>query len=446
MALRRVTLYDTTLRDGSQAEGIAFSLADMVRVAKVLDQFGIDFIEGGWPGSNPKHMDFFNAIRKEKLRHALVAAFGSTRHAKNTASGDANLRALVDCKAPVATIFGKSWDLHVTDALRVSLGENLSMIETSLAYLKARIPTVFYDAEHFFDAYKANPAYALKTLEAAASGGAECLYLCDTNGGSLPSEVLAITQTVRAHLPDVALGIHTHNDANMAEANAIMAVEAGVVSVQGTINGIGERCGNCDLVSVIAALELKMGRPCVGRKALARLTELSRYVYELANMPPLDRQPYVGKSAFAHKGGVHVSAVARNSRTYEHVEPESVGNERRILVSELSGRSNLVARSRVDLSKDPEGMKKVLDELMRLERDGYQFESADASFDLLVRRSLGLYKPFFKLHGFRVIAENSDAGPSSSEATVKLEVNGRMEHTACESADGPVSALDGALR
>lgn len=446
MSRRKITLYDTTLRDGSQAENITFSLSDMVRIALALDLFGIDYIEGGWPGSNPKHMDFFEAIRREKLGTSRIAAFGSTRHAKNTPSQDANLKALVDCKAPVVTIFGKSWDLHVTDALRVSLDENLSMIETSLAFLKKKVDTLFYDAEHFFDAYRANPSYALKTLEAAASGGAECLYLCDTNGGNLPSDIKTITETVRAHLPGIDLGIHTHNDSSMAEANALMAVEAGACSVQGTINGLGERCGNCDLTAIIPALELKMNCQTVGKKKLQRLTELSRYIYEVSNISILDRQPYVGRSAFAHKGGIHVSAVQRNSKTYEHIAPEAVGNERRILISELSGRSNIIARSKVDLTKDPAAMKRVLEEIMRLEHEGYQFESADASFDMLVQRTLGLYAPFFKLHGFRVISENNDETARNSEATVKLEVGGRLEHTACESHDGPVSALDGAIR
>jgi 2-isopropylmalate synthase len=441
-----VEIYDTTLRDGTQGEGVSISLAGKLEIAEALDDFGVHYIEGGWPGSNPKDMEFFAQARSLKLKHARLAAFGSTRHAKKTPGKDPNLRRLVESEAPVVTIFGKSWDLHVTDALRVDLATNLKMIESSVRYLRDRCETVLYDAEHFFDGYKAKPEYALQTLEAAAAAGAECLILCDTNGGALPGEIREITATVRDRFPAARVGVHPHNDGGMAVANAIEGVCAGATHVQGTMNGIGERCGNCDLTSVIPTLELKLGRRCVGAKKLQQLTELSRLVYEVANVPILDRQPFVGRSAFAHKGGIHVSAVARNERTYEHVTPESVGNERRILVSELSGKSNLLAKSRVDLSKNPEAMQEVLEKVMQLELEGYSFESADASFDLLVRRTLGLVEPFFELKGFRVISEVRDSEDRVSEATVRLAVGGELMHTAAESTEGPVASLDGALR
>jgi 2-isopropylmalate synthase len=441
-----VEIYDTTLRDGTQGEGVSISIVGKLDITRELDAFGVHYIEGGWPGSNPKDMEFFRQARELKLKTARVAAFGSTRHAKNTPGRDPTLKRLVESRAPVVTIFGKTWDLHVTDALRVELETNLEMIRSSVKYLKDRCQTVFYDAEHFYDGYKANPGYAMKTLEAAVEGGAECLILCDTNGGSLPREIRELTGMVSETFGDVRVGVHTHNDGGMAVGNAIEGVEAGATHVQGTINGVGERCGNCDLTSVVPTLELKMGRRCVGKERLQHLTELSRYVYEAANVPILDRQPFVGKSAFAHKGGIHVSAVARNQRTYEHVTPEAVGNERRILVSELSGKSNILARSRVDLSKHPEAMKQVLDTIMEKELEGYQFESAEASFDLLVRRTLGMFEPFFTLEGFRVISEVRDDDARVSEATVKVAVGEQRMHTAAESTEGPVAALDGALR
>ncbi|MFH0910388.1 MAG: citramalate synthase [Planctomycetota bacterium] len=442
----RIEIYDTTLRDGSQGEGVSFSSLGKLEVARKLDAFGIHYIEGGWPGSNPKDMEFFAAAKKVKFRHARLAAFGSTRHARHDPADDPNLRALVESRASVVTIFGKCWDLHVTDALRVTLPVNLDMIASSVAYLKKRCGTVFFDAEHFYDGYKADPEYALQALETAANAGAARLVLCDTNGGSLPSEIGEITEVVRKRLPGAILGIHTHNDCNLAVANAVAAVQAGARQVQGTMNGIGERCGNCDLTSVIPILERKMGYRTIGPKNLRHLTEVSRYVYEMANVPLLDRQPFVGKSAFAHKGGVHVSAVSRNERTYEHLQPETVGNERRILISELSGKSNILARSKIDLSKNPEAMKKILDRIMQLELEGYSFESADASFDLLVRRTLGLYEPFFKLLGFRVTSESRGEDLRISEATVRLEVQGRFVHTVAEGTEGPVGALDNAFR
>ncbi len=440
----KVEVYDTTLRDGAQGEGISFSLADKLRLTEEFDTLGIHYVEGGWPGSNPKDLEFFTAVRKLKLRHTRVVAFGSTRHAKNSPAGDPNLQCLVRSGVAVATIFGKSWDLHVRDALRVSLEQNLDMIYSSVEYLKKRIGRVIFDAEHFFDGYRANSEYALKALAAAAEAGAETVVLCDTNGGSLPSVVAEVVRVVRAALPQTPVGIHAHNDGGMAVANSVEAVAAGARQVQGTMNGLGERTGNADLVQVLPNLELKLGHRCLGEKQLRRLTESSRFVYETANLPAPGNQPFVGRSAFAHKAGVHVSAMARNPLTYEHIRPETVGNERRILVSELSGRSNILARSRVDLSGDPAKMQAVLAKLMELENQGYSFENAEGSFDLLVRRVAGDYVAPFKLLAFRVISEAN--GRRVSEASVKVDVGGIEYHTVSEGDHGPVNALDKALR
>ena len=445
---RRVEIFDTTLRDGTQSEHIAYSLTDKLDIAQALDGLGVDYIEGGWPGSNPKDMGFFDQVRHEKFKHARITAFGSTRHAKNKPEDDPNLKALVDSGAPVLIIFGKSWDFHVTDALRVKLEDNLAMISSSLKYLGQHCQETLYDAEHFFDGYKNNPSYAMETLAAAVDGGAKCLILCDTNGGTMPNEVGKMVSVVMAKFPNVRVGIHPHNDSGVAVANALAAIEAGASHVQGTINGFGERCGNVDLVPVIANLQLKLGLTCLnGAESLAKLTEISRHVYEVGNLPPRDNQPYVGRSAFAHKGGIHVSAVNRSTATYEHITPETVGNSRRVLISELSGRSNLVsmAGSKFGLKERPEDLKKVLDRLMELENQGYVFEAADASFDLLVRKTLNTHQPFFNLHGYRVMTEVDDKGVSVTEATVKLDVGGQVEHTAAE-GNGPVNALDGALR
>ncbi len=443
---KRVEIYDTTLRDGSQGEGVSFSLADKLNITRALDDLGVHYIEGGWPGSNPKDMDYFLAVRKLKLKRAMVAAFGSTRHAKNTPAGDPNLRKLVAARVPVITIFGKSWDLHVRDALRVSLDTNLRMIASSIRYLKKKTGQVFFDGEHFFDGFNANPEYALKTLEAAAEAGARALVLCDTNGGNLPSRISEVTALVTDRFPGLAIGIHTHNDAGMAVANTVEAVKAGATHVQGTMNGFGERTGNADLLQVIPNLELKLGRRCLGKRNLRRLTEISRYVYEVSNVPLRDNQPFVGRSAFAHKGGIHVSAVARNSKTYEHVEPESVGNERRVLISELSGRSNILARSKVDLREHPEKMKEVLGRIMELENQGYAFENAEASFDLLIRKAVGTYKPYFDVQSFRVMSEIKQNDQRLSEATVKVKIRDQEYHTVNEGEHGPVNALDLALR
>lgn len=443
---KTVEIYDTTLRDGSQGEGVNFSLGDKIRLTKLLDELGVHYVEGGWPGSNPKDMEYFAEVRKLRLKHARVAAFGSTRHATHAPSDDPNLRRLVAAKTPVITIFGKSWDLHVRDALRVPLEKNLEMIFSSVKFLRRKCDTVLFDAEHFFDGYAANPEYALRALEAAAEAGACALVLCDTNGGSLPGRVREVSALVCKRFSGLTVGIHTHNDGGMATANSVEAVLSGARHVQGTMNGFGERTGNADLTQVVPTLELKLGLRCLGAGKLAHLTEASRYVYETANLPLRDNQPFVGRSAFAHKGGVHVSAVARNAVTYEHVRPETVGNERRILISELSGRSNIAARARVDLSENPEAMRKVLEKIMEQENEGYAFENADGSFDLLVNRVLGVYRPHFELVGFRVMSEFRPGGERLSEATVKLRAGEQEFHTVSEGEHGPVNAMDKALR
>jgi 2-isopropylmalate synthase len=446
--MSRVWLYDTTLRDGTQAEDVSFLVADKIRIAQKLDELGIDYIEGGWPGSNPKDIAFFKDVRKVRLSHAKIAAFGSTRRAKVTPDKDNNIRTLVQAEPDVVTIFGKTWDFHVREALRISLEENLELIHDSLAYLKQHVGEVIYDAEHFFDGYKANPEYALQTLAAAAQANVDCIVLCDTNGGSLPFEVAEIVKIVKGRIK-TPLGIHTHNDGECAVANSLAAVESGVVHVQGTINGFGERCGNANLCSIIPALKLKMARECVSDDQLRSLRQVSRTIYELANLVPNKHQAYVGNSAFAHKGGVHVSALQRHPETYEHIRPEKVGNITRVLVSDLSGRSNILAKAEefnvnID-SKDPVTLE-ILEKIKELENQGFQFEGAEASFELLMRRALGTLRSFFSVIGFRVIdtKRHEDEMPSS-EATVQVKVGGKIEHTAAE-GNGPVNALDHALR
>jgi len=443
-----VKLYDTTLRDGTQSEDISFQVADKVRIALELDAIGVHYIEGGWPGSNPKDIAFFKEIKKETLRQAKIAAFGSTRRAKTTPDKDNNIRTLISAEPDVVTIFGKTWDFHVREALRISLEENVELIFDSLAYLKQHVGEVVYDAEHFFDGYKANPEYAIKTLLAAQEAKADCIVLCDTNGGTLPFEVGRIMKEVQKQIT-VPLGIHAHNDSECAVANSLTAVEHGAVHVQGTLNGFGERCGNANLCSIIPALKMKMGRECVSDEQMKHLRSISRYVYELANLVPNKHQPYVGNSAFAHKGGVHVSAIQRHPETYEHMRPEVVGNITRVLVSDLSGRSNILAKAEefnLDIdSKDPLTLE-ILEDIKEMENKGYQFEGAEASFELLMRRALGSMRQFFSVLGFRVI-DVKDEGEKKpkSEATVKVKVGGRVEHTAAE-GDGPVNALDNALR
>jgi 2-isopropylmalate synthase len=443
-----IQLFDTTLRDGAQAEGISFSTQDKLRIALALDRLGVHYIEGGWPGSNPKDNQFFKEARALKLKNAKLVAFGSTRRKGVAASRDTNLLAIVRAKVPVACIFGKSWEMHVTHALRTTLEENLRMIHDSVRFLKSKKLEVIYDAEHFFDGYQANPGYAMQTLAAAHEAGADCLTLCDTNGGAIPPSIVEAVQAVRRDLPHAVLGIHVHNDSGCAVANTLAAVEQGCTVVQGVMNGFGERCGNADLAVIIPDLQLKMGLPVISEEQLRSLTEISRQISEIANIVPNDRQPYVGNSAFAHKGGIHVSAVSRHTATYEHVDPDRVGNRRRVLVSELSGRSNLLLKSKelhVDFSKDSKAAETVLAVLKKRELEGYQYEGAEASFELLVPKTLKRYRPAFTLESLHVSIKGGDAQPLVTEATIKIVVGGRREHTAAE-GDGPVNALDNALR
>ncbi len=447
--MQQVKLYDTTLRDGVQGEGISFSLKDKVAIVKKLDGLGIHYIEGGWPGSNPKDINFFKEVRKVRLKQAKMAAFGSTRRADKTAGRDANIKAMLKAETPTVTIFGKSWTLHVEKVIRTNLKRNLEMIEDSISYVKSRGREVIYDAEHFFDGYKDNPQYALKTLKVAEEAGADWIVLCDTNGGTMPYEVENICGEVRRRVK-TPLGIHTHNDSGMAVANSIIAVKEGCLQVQGTINGYGERCGNADLCLVIPNLKLKLGISCVSDKQLQSIGEISRYVSELANIIPDDHQPFVGASAFAHKGGMHVDAVRKTPLSFEHIRPELVGNHRRVLVSELSGKSNILykaAQVGLDLRKDKSqtSTKKILKLLKDLEHRGYQFEAADGSFELLMKKALGKYKKLFDLEGFRVSVEKREDNRIISEATIKVRVGKKREHTAAE-GDGPVNALDNALR
>lgn len=440
-------LYDTTLRDGAQTEDISFSVEDKVRIAMRLDDIGMHYVEGGWPGSNPKDVEFFRVMRARPLKRARLVAFGSTRKAGVKAKADANLKALVSSGTGAVTLVGKTWKFHVEKALRVSLEENLDMIYDSIGHLKKRVNEVFFDAEHFFDGYRDDPGYALQVVRAAEEAGADVVVLCDTNGGTLPSDTGAITGAVRLKT-GTALGIHAHNDSDTAVANTLVAVAEGVTMVQGTINGFGERCGNADLCSIIPALKLKIGIDCITDERLSRLKELSGFVYELANVAHPKRQPYVGDSAFAHKGGIHVSAVLRSSKTYEHIKPELVGNRRRVLVSDLSGRANISYKAKeygVDIKDGGDTVKDVLNELKTLEHQGFQFEGAEASFELLIQKARKKKEQYFKLHGFRVTDEKTEDGAPRSEATIKLEVAGVVEHTAAEGS-GPVNALDTALR
>ncbi|MCB4791727.1 MAG: citramalate synthase [Elusimicrobia bacterium] len=444
----KIELFDTTLRDGSQGAGIWFSLEDKVKIAKALANMGVSYIEGGWPGSNPKDEDFFKQALELNLKKAKIVAFGSTRHKDKKAHQDPNLSTLVNSKVKVACIFGKSWDMQVTQALRASLEENLKMIYDSVAFLKSKKLQVIYDAEHFFDGFKNNREYALRSIRSAYEAKADNITFCDTNGGMLPGDIREIVRIVRKELPEVALGIHNHNDSDCAVANSIVAVQEGCTLVQGTINGLGERCGNANLCSILPALQLKLGLECLPKEKLRELTELSRYVDEIANLLPNEKQPYVGRNAFAHKAGIHVSAVARHSKTYEHIHPEEVGNERRILVSELAGKSNVFFKSKelsLDMPKDPAATGKIIRLLKEAENKGFQFEDADGSFALLVYKAVGKYKPVFALKSFRVSVEKNTKGEMVSEATIKLLVNGREEHTVAE-GDGPVNALDNSLR
>ncbi len=450
---RRIEIYDTTLRDGTQAENFNLSVDDKLRITQELDHLGIDFIEGGWPGSNPVSVEYFNRVKELDLQHVKIAAFGSTRHIKNSPDKDPNLLALLAAKTDAITIFGKAWDIHVHDALHIHLDENLQIIQDSLEFLRPQIEHLLYDAEHFFDGYKNNKEYALQTLGAAIRGGAETLILCDTNGGTLPHEIPAILAEVQSFVADldsnVTIGIHSHNDSESAVANALMAASCGVDQIQGTINGFGERCGNANLTSIIPALLFKMGLDCNVRENIDRLYSSSRLVNELANLPHNRYQPYIGESAFAHKGGIHVSAVKRNPITYEHVSPEKVGNNRRILISDQAGKSNILFKAQewgIKIKDNDPILPAITKQLKELENQGYQYEGAEASFELVMRKLLGLQRNYFTFHGFRVMDNKyrMDKKPLT-ESTIRLSVGGSEVHTAA-TGDGPVNALDTAIR
>lgn len=442
-----VEIFDTTLRDGTQGEGVNLSVEDKIKIAQRMDEFGISYIEGGWPGSNPKDISFFKRAKECHFKHAKITAFGSTRHPKNKVEEDPNILALLDAETEAVTIFGKTWDLHVTNALRIELSANLDMIRDSVSYLKQHGRIVIYDAEHFFDGYCNNPEYALQTIKTAEEAGADCIVLCDTNGGRLPFEVAEMTRKV-VETVKCRVGIHTHNDSGCAIANAVAAVEVGASHVQGTFNGFGERCGNADLSSVIPNLMLKMGKDVVPKENLKDLTSLALYIWELANIAPQRNQPFVGLSAFAHKGGIHVSAVQRDARTYEHIDPVLVGNRQRILISELSGQSNIFPRLEamgVKIDKTSPLAKQILERIKQLENEGYFFEAADASLELLLRKEMNEYKPFFELVAYRVLVDQHSSGDLWSEATVRVRIGDEMFFMAGE-GDGPVHALDNALR
>jgi len=447
--MRSLKLYDTTLRDGTQAEDIAFTVEDKIRIVKKLDALGIHYIEGGWPGSNPRDLQFFNEIKNYSLSQAKMAAFSSTAHPHTSPDKDKNIKEVLRAQTPVVTIVGKSWDIHVRETLGITLEENLKIIFDTISFLKKHVSEVIFDAEHFFDGFKKNPNYALKVIKIATSAHADWLILCDTNGGSMPYEVQEVIRIVKKEKLPVPLGIHCHNDSEMAVANSIVAVKEGVTQVQGTINGFGERCGNANLCSIIPTLRLKLGIPCISDEKLTKLRETSRFVYELANFQPPNHQPFVGDSAFAHKGGLHVHAIQKKSETYEHIRPELVGNHQRVLLSDLSGKSNIIFKAK-DLgikvgSKDPVVIA-TLEKLKNLEHQGYQFEGAEASFELLLKKALGLQKKYFDLVGFRIISEKrkEDENPLA-EATIMIQVGGKIEHTAAL-GNGPVNALDNAIR
>lgn len=447
--MRVIEIYDTTLRDGSQGEDINFSLADKIRISQRLDELGIHYIEGGWPGSNPKDRRFFEEIRNYSFSYSQIAAFGSTHNAKNTPENDKNLKAILAAKCSCVTLFGKSWDIHPKEVLKIPLRRNLEIIHDSLAFMRPHVSKLFFDAEHFFDGFKANPEYALKTIEVAWKAGSDCIVLCDTNGGTLPSDLAKIIGVVKAKFKGMKLGIHAHNDSELAVANTIQAVQLGINHVQGTINGYGERCGNANLCSIIANIKLKLGLGCITDDQLKKLSEISRFVDELANIRHNKYQPYVGESAFAHKGGVHISAVEKDPETYEHIRPDLVGNVHRVLVSDLSGRGTILHKARqygLDVSSKDPVVLQILHELKELEDQGFQFEGAEGSFELLMHKALGTQRRYFELIGFRVIDQKTkEDEPPSSEATIMVMVGGKIEHTAAV-GNGPVNALDNAIR
>ncbi|MFH1856663.1 MAG: citramalate synthase [Candidatus Omnitrophota bacterium] len=450
--MKKVFLYDTTLRDGEQTEGVSFSVDDKIRVVRELDNLGIHFIEGGWPGSNPKTLEFFNKIKKYSFKNAKITAFSSTKRHSIKAEDDANLRSLLEAETSVITIFGKSWDFHVRHILKTTLDENLSMVRDTVEFLKSRGRKVFFDAEHFFDGYFSNPEYATEVILTAQKAGADAVVLCETNGGMLFNQVSEVVEKVRPKIK-VSLGIHAHNDSAMGVANSIAAIAAGCDHVQGTINGLGERCGNADLCAIIANLKLKLGIDCISKTDLKKLTEISRFVAEICNLKQQPNQPYVGSSAFAHKAGVHVDAVMKKREAYEHIDPDDVGNTRRFLISELAGKSTVLMKAKslnLDLSKDTPQTRKILDLLQDMEHKGYHFEAADASFEILMHKALGKYKSFFDLESFKLVIEKRVDSKTRepklfSEASIKVRVNDIIEHTVAE-GDGPINALDNALR
>lgn len=446
--MNKVFAYDTTLRDGAQAQGVSFSVEDKLKIVRKLDELGIAYIEAGNPGSNPKDLEFFRRLGEISLKHARVIAFGSTCKVGVQPEADGQLASLLSANTPAVAIFGKTWDYHATAILRTTLEENLRMIRDTLAFLKSKGKEVVFDAEHFFDGYKSNPEYALKALAAAVEGGADCLALCDTNGGSFPDEIFDITRKVVERFPGVAIGIHCHNDCELAVANSVRAVQAGATQVQGTINGIGERCGNANLCAIVPNLQLKLGFSVIPADCMHELTPVARFVSEIANLEHNDKAAYVGGDAFAHKGGMHIDAVNKNPVSYEHVTPDSVGNARKILMSEVAGRSTILGKiNQVDpsLTKDSPETHKIIDKLKALEHEGYQFESAESSFELLVRKLLGKFKPSFELKEFKVIVNEPSVNGVNSSAMLKIDVDGEDEITAAE-GDGPVNALDKALR
>lgn len=446
--MENVTIFDSTLRDGAQAEGVSFSVEDKIKIVKALDELGVSYVEAGNPGSNPKDLEFFERIQSVKLNNIKVAAFGSTRRRGISPSEDGNVQALLGAGVATVAIFGKSWDFHVTDIINATLQENIEMIYDTILYLKEQGKEVVFDAEHFFDGYKNNSEYAFKTLEAAVQAGADCLCLCDTNGGTFPDEVFEITRKVAEKFP-VKIGIHAHNDCGMAVANSIMAVKAGASHIQGTMTGFGERCGNTNLSTVIPNLQLKQNYKCIPNENMIKLTHIAREVSEIANLKLNEREPFVGKTAFAHKGGMHVDGVSKNSKSFEHIEPTLVGNERKFLTSEVAGRTtilSMIQRIAPNIEKNSPETSEIIDRLKELEYEGYQFEGAEGGFELVIRKELGKYKPFFELENFKIIGEHSDeSNNQSATAMIKVSVDGKREITAAE-GEGPVNALDKALR
>lgn len=445
--MKKVTIFDSTLRDGAQAEGVSFSVEDKIKIVKALDNLGVGYVEAGNPGSNPKDLEFFERIKSVKLNNTKIAAFGSTRRRGISPSEDGNVQALLGAGVDTVAIFGKSWDFHVTDIINATLQENLEMIYDTVSYLKEQGKEVVFDAEHFFDGYKNNAEYAMKTLDSAVQAGADCLSLCDTNGGTFPDEVYEITKKVVDRF-DVVVGIHAHNDCGMAVANSIMAVKAGATHVQGTMTGFGERCGNTNLSTVIPDLQIKLDYNCIPEENMTKLTHIAREVSEIANLKLNDRMPFVGKTAFAHKGGMHIDGVNKNSKSFEHIDPELVGNERKFLTSEVAGRTtilSMIQKIAPYIEKNSPETAKIIDRLKNLEYQGYQFEGAEGGFELLIRKELGKYKPFFELETFKIIGDYPPRIEESATAMIKVLVDGKQEITAAE-GEGPVNALDKALR